>query len=85
VTGPSKAKVVLYYARACHLCERAREIVAQVREEVSFELQEIEIDGDPELESRYREWLPVVEIDGDRAFVYYVDPDAFRRKIAAQS
>jgi hypothetical protein len=64
---------------------RAREVVAQVRQEVSFELQEVEIDGDPELESRYREWLPVVEIDGDRAFVYYVDPDAFRRKVAAQS
>jgi hypothetical protein len=59
--------------------------LAQVRQEVSFELQEVEIDGDPELESRYREWLPVVEIDGDRAFVYYVDPDAFRRKVAAQS
>jgi hypothetical protein len=64
---------------------RAREVVAQVRQEVSFELQEVEIDGDPELESRYREWLPVVEIDGDRAFVYYVDADAFRRKVAAQS
>jgi glutaredoxin len=85
VTGPSKAKVVLYHAKACHLCERAKETVAQVRQEVSFELQEVEIDGDPELESRYREWLPVVEIDGDRAFVYYVDPDAFRRKVAAQS
>ena len=60
-------------------------MVEQVRQEVSFELQEIEIDGDPELELRYREWLPVVEIDGDRAFVYYVDPDAFRRKVAAQS
>ena len=60
-------------------------MVAQVRQEVSFELQEVEIDGDPELESRYREWLPVVEIDGDRAFVYYVDPDAFRRRVAAQS
>jgi len=59
--------------------------LAQVRQEVSFELQEIEIDGDPELESRYREWLPVVEIDGDRAFVYYVDPDVFRRKVVAQS
>jgi len=85
VTEPSEAKVVLYYAKACHLCERARETLAQVRQEVSFELQEIEIDGDPELESRYREWLPVVEIDGDRAFVYYVDPDAFRRKVVAQS
>jgi glutaredoxin len=81
----SEAKVVLYHAQGCHLCERAREIVAQVREEVVFELQEFEIDGDPELESRYREWLPVVEIDGERAFVYYVDPDALRRKVAAQS
>jgi len=26
-----------------------------------------------------------VEIDGERAFVYYVDPEAFRRKVAAQS
>ena len=81
----SKPKVVLYYGKGCHLCERARGIVAEIRQEMRFELEEIEIDGDPELESRYREWLPVVEIDGERAFVYYVDPDAFRRKVAAQS
>ena len=68
-----------------HLCGRARAILEQVRKDVDFELREVEIDGDPELESRYREWLPVVEIDGERAFVYYVDPDAFRRKVAAQS
>ena len=29
--------------------------------------------------------LSVVEIDGERAFVYFVDPAALRRKIAAQS
>jgi glutaredoxin len=80
-----EARVVLYHAKACHLCERARGIVAQVRQEIAFELQEVEIDGDPVLEARYREWLPVVEIDGERAFVYYVDRDAFRRKVAAQS
>ena len=78
-------RVVLYHAEGCHLCERARAILEQVREDVDFELREIQIDGDPELEERYREWLPVVEIDGVRAFVYYVDPAAFRRKLAAQS
>jgi glutaredoxin len=86
---PSRAvsirKVVLYHAEACHLCERARAILEQVGKEADFELHEIDIAGDPELEAQYREWLPVVEIDGERAFVYYVDPDAFRRKIAAQS
>jgi hypothetical protein len=56
-----------------------------VRAEVAFDLEEIDIGGDSELEARYREWLPVVEIEGERAFVYHVDPAAFRRKVAAQS
>jgi glutaredoxin len=78
----SEAKVVLYHAKGCHLCERARGIIAEIREQIPFDLEEIEIDGDPALEASYREWLPVVEIDGERA---YVDADAFRRKVAAQS
>jgi len=56
-----------------------------VRSEVSFELEEIDIGGNPMLEEQYRKWLPVVEIDGERAFIYYVDEAAFRRKVAAQS
>jgi hypothetical protein len=47
--------------------------------------EEVDITDDPELEAAYREWLPVVEIDGERAFVYFVDPAAFRRKLSAQS
>ena len=81
----AERRVVLYHAQGCHLCERARKIVAEVREQVPFELKEVVIDGDPELEARYREWLPVIEIDGERAFVYYVDPTALRRKLAAQT
>ena len=77
--------VVLYYAQGCHLCERARAIVAEARDELGFELGEVDVGGDEELEARYREWLPVVEIDGERAFVYHVDPSALRRKLAAQS
>ncbi|MGB8002944.1 MAG: glutaredoxin family protein [Gaiellaceae bacterium] len=77
--------VVLYHAEGCHLCERAIQVVRSVREDVPFDLEEVDIGGDPALEARYREWLPVVEIDGERVFVYYVDPDAFRRKVAAQS
>jgi hypothetical protein len=46
---------------------------------------EVDITGDPGLEARYREWLPVVEIDGERAFVYFVDPEALRRKVGAQT
>jgi glutaredoxin len=79
--GQSLGRVVLYHAQGCHLCERARAVL----EESQVPFAEVDIGGDPELEARYREWLPVVEIDGERAFVYYVDPAAFRRKVGAQS
>jgi hypothetical protein len=58
-------------------------VVATVRAEVPFEFEEVDIGGDPALEAEYREWLPVVEIDGERAFVYYVDQAAFRRRVSA--
>jgi hypothetical protein len=59
--------------------------VGALREELGFALEEVDITGDDELEARYREWLPVVEIDGERAFVYHVHEDAFRRRIARQN
>jgi Glutaredoxin-like domain (DUF836) len=59
-----------------------RRVVEAARDELGFELEEVDIGGDPELEARYREWLPVVEIDGERAFTYFVQPDALRRKVA---
>ena len=78
---PSRAvsipSVTLYYSTGCSLCERAREIL----DRVGHPYEAIDIGGDPALEERYREWLPVVEIDGERAFVYYLDEAAFRRKI----
>ena len=75
-------QVVVYFGVDCHLCERALEQVRSLQGELEFELDEVAIDGEPELEARYREWLPVVEIDGERAFSYHVHEDAFRRRIA---
>ena len=77
--------VTLFHAAGCHLCERARAQLAALREELGFDLAEIDIGGDPELEERYREWLPVVEIDGRRTFVYFVDEASFRRKVSQTS
>ncbi|MDQ3889709.1 MAG: glutaredoxin family protein [Actinomycetota bacterium] len=57
-------------------------MLARAREEFPFELEEIEIGGDPELERRYRERLPVVEIDGEEVFTYFVHPEGLRRRLA---
>ena len=75
--------VTLYTAHGCHLCERARAVVEAVRAEVPFDLREVDITGEAELEERYRELLPVVEIDGRRAFAYFVPPERLRDAVVA--
>ncbi len=75
-------RVVVYGAAGCSLCERGLAVVRRLQAELGFELEEIDISGVPELEAEYREWLPVVEIDGRRRFTYYVQPDALRRAVA---
>ena len=75
-------EVVVYHATDCHLCDRALAQVRALRDELGFELRDILIDGDPELEAEYREWIPVVEIDGVRRFTYFVHEGAFRRAVA---
>ena len=74
-------KVVLYSAQGCHLCDRARDVL----DAEALAYSEIDITGVPELETVYREWIPVVEIDGERAFVYHVQPEGLRRKLGTQS
>ena len=75
-------RFTLYVGRDCHLCEIARAELARLREQLPFELEEIDITGKPELEERYREWLPVLEADGERISVYRIDEQALRRHAA---
>jgi hypothetical protein len=53
-----------------------------VEEVCGPEFERVEIDGDPELEAAYRSLVPVVEVDGERAFTYFVQPAALRRRLA---
>jgi hypothetical protein len=74
--------LTLYVGRDCHLCEIARTDLTRLREEVAFEVVEVDVTGVPELEERYRRWLPVGEVDGARVFVYRVEDDAVRASVA---
>ena len=72
--------VVIYSAQGCHLCERA----CRQLDRLGVAYESVDITGDDELEARYRAWLPVVEIDGERAFVFYVDEAAVLRKLGQE-
>jgi glutaredoxin len=74
-------RAVLFHARDCSLCERA---LGQL-EKWGIPFEAVDITDDPELEARYREWLPVLEVDGERAFVYYLDEAAVKKKLSQSS
>ena len=71
----------MYHAADCSLCARALEVVTEARDELGFDLELVDIAGDSELEARYRMLLPVVEIDGEREFTYFVDSGALRDRL----
>jgi hypothetical protein len=68
-------RVVVYTAPGCHLCGPAIESVRAVCGD-DFEL--VDITADPELERRYREWIPLVKVDGVELFRYEVAADDLR-------
>ncbi len=72
---------MLYEGSGCGLCARALALLESEAPVLGFDLRRVSIDGDDELERRYRIDLPVVAIDGEIAFTYAVSEAALRRAI----
>jgi glutaredoxin len=77
--------VTLYGKPGCCLCDEAREVVAAARAQRPFDLEEVDITRDPELERRYRERIPVVAIDGEEAFELHVGPAELEDRLASMT
>jgi glutaredoxin len=71
--GDRVPRVVLYSRPGCHLCDVARDIVSAVRERVSFDFEEVDIERDDTLELEYGIRIPVVTVDGEERFEVSVD------------
>ena len=73
--------VTLYTRVGCHLCDVVKGVLDEVRRERAFDLTTIDVDTDPELVRLYDEEVPVVTINGRKAFKYRVDPAALRARL----
>ena len=73
--------VAIYSRPGCHLCDEAKEVIERVRGRFPFELRIIDIETDPELEKQYGEQIPVIFINGNKAFKYQVDEAEFESKV----
>jgi len=70
--------ITIYGRTGCHLCEDALATLQSMQQELNFEINEILIDGDEELEKMYGEKIPVTQIDGEHHDFWRVDPERFR-------
>ena len=71
--------VVVYSRKDCHLCEIVKNTLTQVQGEANFQWREVDIDADPELRQKFNDEVPVVFIDGRKAFKYRMDISDFLR------
>ncbi|HEX6651197.1 MAG TPA: glutaredoxin family protein [Thermoleophilaceae bacterium] len=74
-------RATLYGKPGCHLCDDARAVVERVRADHPFELTEVDVSLDPQLNRAYGERIPVLELDGEELFEFFVDEAELRRRV----
>lgn len=78
----SKPILNLYGRAWCHLCEDMRVALEPLQAELGFDVACFDVDGDPALEARYDELVPVLTAGEGESEVelchYHLDPQAVR-------
>jgi glutaredoxin len=78
-------QVTLYTRKGCCLCDDAKRVLESVRGRAVFELHEVDIDSDAGLRSSYNDEVPVIAINGRKAFKYRVSERELLKKLAAHA
>jgi len=80
---PDHRKVILYTRKGCHLCEVVKESLVKLSRRGGFTWDAVDVDSDPELKRRYNDEVPVVFIDGHKAFKYHMNEQDFLRRLSS--
>jgi|HubBroStandDraft_6_1064221.scaffolds.fasta_scaffold212095_2 glutaredoxin len=80
---PDARSVVVYSRKGCHLCEVVKESLSKLSRRGGFTWQEVDVDMDFELRRQFNDEVPVVFIDGRKAFKYRMDEQEFLRKLVS--
>jgi glutaredoxin len=75
-------EVIVYSRKGCHLCEVVKGSLTKLERRGTFRWQEIDVDTDDDLRRQFTDEVPVVFINGRKAFKYHMDEQEFLRKLA---
>ena len=76
-----KAHVVIYTRPGCHLCDDAKQEMLAADCADQYVLEEVNIETDPKLVERYGLEIPVITINGSKAFKYRLTTHEFKSKL----
>ena len=79
---PDPRQVLVYTRKGCHLCEIVKESLTKLHKRGGFTWREVDVDTDADLRRLYNDEVPVVFINGRKAFKYRMDEQEFLRKLA---
>ena len=73
--------LTLYGKPGCHLCDDARAAVERVTARREVPLEQVDVSLDPVLNARYGERIPVLELDGETVFEFFVDEADLQQRL----
>ncbi|HEY5142777.1 MAG TPA: glutaredoxin family protein [Solirubrobacteraceae bacterium] len=76
-------ELTVFVRPGCHLCDDALAVIGRVGATHDFSLQLVDIERDPVLHARYLERIPVIALDGEELYDFFVDEDDLRRRLDA--
>jgi glutaredoxin len=76
--------VTLYTRVNCCLCEDAKRAIAEAGRRRAFAYREVDVDSDAGLARLYGDEVPVILVNGKKAFKYRVTAEELLKKLAAR-
>ena len=77
-------EIVLYTKPDCCLCDTVKAQLHKLRARQPFELREVNILEDSGAYAKFHEEIPVVFMDGRKAFKYHLDERVFLQRLKSQ-
>lgn len=77
-------EVVVYSKPDCCLCDEVKAKLETLQASHAFNLREVNILEDPQAYQKFKEEIPVVFINGKKAFKHYLDEKQFLKKLTTE-
>ncbi len=74
-------EIALYTRKDCGLCEEMKEVVRKVAAEFPLNVKEMDVDSSADLRQQYGNEVPVLFINGRKAFKYRVTEGELRKRL----